>query len=337
MAVLIDHTHKILFTNEKIEWASYFSVSLFILISGITTYKTRAKNLMLSGYKAYWQKISSILLGYCIATTLYVIAEYGYLNFTILMDYLVHFNASGPLYFVLLYLQLMLIHRPLIFFLETTKGRYQVFSEMLLLAAIIFFAIFSVNRTNILNIYGGGGKLFGATYLILFYVGMLMEKYIFSGKDISTKKSIIYMISFGTFWIIWWQMLCEKQFALDQSLGNIFGVGLNPPGLTLMIFSLLMLFLCYGLFTWLEKSNVIGKKLVELMNYIGCQSMYIFLFHRLILDYFLVKYVHFESRWLMRGVYFFFMIVGSIMIGSVIELIIQFIKKSNLPTISHNQ
>lgn len=331
LAVLLDHTHKILFTNEKIEWASYFSVSLFVLISGITTYKTRAKNLALNGFRAYWQKVFGILTGYLIATILYTIAEYGYFDFETFMDLLIHFNASGPLYFVLLYLQLMLIHRPLLYFLEKNR-KLQVFYEMILLVIVVIFASYSVKYTNIMHVYGGGGKLFGATYLILFYVGMLLEKYVFSGRDFSIGKSLICMVSFGILWLTWWQILCEKQFALEQVLGNIFGVGLNPPGVTLMISAMFMLFLCFGLFTWLERSNIIGRKLVELVNYIGCQSMYIFLFHRLILDYFLVKYVHFESRWLMRGCYLICMIVGSIMIGGAVELFTKFIKNISLPT-----
>lgn len=98
MAVLIDHTYGILYNNEKIRYTSWFSVALFILISGITTYKSRKKNLALNGYMAYWQKISGILNGYCVATALYLIAKYKCFDFEMYMDFLVHFNASGPLY-----------------------------------------------------------------------------------------------------------------------------------------------------------------------------------------------------------------------------------------------
>lgn len=37
-AVLIDHTNGILYTNANIAMASYYSVSLFILISGMLSY-----------------------------------------------------------------------------------------------------------------------------------------------------------------------------------------------------------------------------------------------------------------------------------------------------------
>lgn len=37
-AVLVDHTYGILYTNVKVAMASNYSVSLFILISGILSY-----------------------------------------------------------------------------------------------------------------------------------------------------------------------------------------------------------------------------------------------------------------------------------------------------------
>lgn len=37
-AVLIDHTNGILYTNANIAMASYYSVSLFILISGMLSF-----------------------------------------------------------------------------------------------------------------------------------------------------------------------------------------------------------------------------------------------------------------------------------------------------------
>lgn len=51
-AVMIDHTNGILYTNQEVAWASYFSVSLFILISGITSYKTRMRYMKWGGYNA---------------------------------------------------------------------------------------------------------------------------------------------------------------------------------------------------------------------------------------------------------------------------------------------
>ena len=38
LAVIVDHTNGILYTNPHIALASYFSVSLFILIAGMTSY-----------------------------------------------------------------------------------------------------------------------------------------------------------------------------------------------------------------------------------------------------------------------------------------------------------
>lgn len=48
-AVIMNHTFGILYTNQAVEWGFYYSVSLFILLSGITSYKTRIKYMKLGG------------------------------------------------------------------------------------------------------------------------------------------------------------------------------------------------------------------------------------------------------------------------------------------------
>ena len=44
LAVMTDHTFDVLYTNSKIAMASYFSVSLFIILSGMTSYLSYSKN-----------------------------------------------------------------------------------------------------------------------------------------------------------------------------------------------------------------------------------------------------------------------------------------------------
>lgn len=49
---------------------------------------------------------------------------------------------------------------------------------------ICIVAFLTTNYTNILDIYGGGGKLLGGTYLIAFWVGMLYSAAgCYSGQD----------------------------------------------------------------------------------------------------------------------------------------------------------
>lgn len=38
LAVMVDHTYGVLYHNQKVAFASYYSVSLFIILMGITSY-----------------------------------------------------------------------------------------------------------------------------------------------------------------------------------------------------------------------------------------------------------------------------------------------------------
>ena len=91
-------------------------------------------------------------MAYCIATAIYYVWQTRTFDFAQYLNYLVHFNISGPHYFVLLYLQLMLANRFLYNILQkcerNTKG---YFTE----AVMMVLSIWTTNCTNILNVYGG--------------------------------------------------------------------------------------------------------------------------------------------------------------------------------------
>lgn len=48
VAVAVDHSNRVIYTNPAIAKASYFSVTLFILLSGITTQKMSANKIHMS-------------------------------------------------------------------------------------------------------------------------------------------------------------------------------------------------------------------------------------------------------------------------------------------------
>lgn len=92
---------------------------------------------------------------------------------------------------------------------------------------------------------------------------------------------------------------------------NIFllGGGINPPGVTLFVFAILMLLFLYSFFCLLSKGdNKYGLKFVKFLGSIGENSLYIFLYHRLILDYFLKVYVHANNIWTKRLIFLLCMI-----------------------------
>ena len=111
--VLIDHTSGILYSHYVFKLGSFFSVSLFILIMGVTTYWSYESSEVKLGIKVV-KRVKGILVPYIIAIFMYMIIHLRYIDMDAAVSYFFHFNITGPLYYVLLYIQLLLIS-PLVY------------------------------------------------------------------------------------------------------------------------------------------------------------------------------------------------------------------------------
>lgn len=325
LAVMIDHTYGVLYTKADIAYASYFSVSLFVILSGMTSYLSDLHHTDY-GLKGIIRSCRNIVSAYCIAVVVYMIVITQGFDFSAYLAYLFNFNISGPHYFVLLYIQLMIVNGFFLSLLQkcprSIKG---YFCEMLIMIGIIVLSIWTTNHTNILNVYGGGGKLFGGTYLILYYFGMLVMRHGWL-ENTTMIKSVIALILPGILWFIVWRYACTNGLKLDTYVP--FGDGYNPPSITFMTFGFCMLFMTFGFFTLLEQIECL-KKISLFICGIGGHSLYIFLYHRLLLDCFLHKYMTSlldANRWLARIVFFAVMIAGSVLIEIGIDYIQKLIK-----------
>lgn len=121
LAVMVDHTNGVLYTRRSVALASYFSVSLFIFLMGITTFWSYERNVGKLKTKVI-QKISAISVSYFLATAVYQVAAFHNFDFGRYVTALISFNASGPFYFVLLYIQLVFVS-PFIFYLIKIIGK----------------------------------------------------------------------------------------------------------------------------------------------------------------------------------------------------------------------
>lgn len=170
IAVLVNHTYGILYHNYNICLGSYFSVSLFIFLAGITNFLSSKRHsddtiLMLTKYR-----VKRIIMPYVAASFIYYALIADYFSVREYLSYLLHFNASDPLYFVALYLQLLLVAP----FLAGAIKKIVNYKRPWIWYTVIFmlllaFSAWSNQYTNILDIRLGGGKLLGGTYLCLFY------------------------------------------------------------------------------------------------------------------------------------------------------------------------
>ena len=316
LAVIIDHTKGVLYTNDNISYLSFFSVSLFIVISGMMSYLSNDRRKDEWG-KSFIHAIHNILPAYLLATFVYQIIATGYFDFFSYIQYITHFNITGPFYYVLLYIQLMLISPLLYNTISRIPSKYQIFSEIILGAVILLISVMTTNYTNILDVYGGGGKLFGGTYLFLFYIGMLFSKHDLFG-NITFKRSILTGSVSLLLCIIWGIFICHDRYELEAKLP--FGNGINPPGFTLFIMAIIMLFLSFGIFSTFCYIRYL-KWIVKLFSWLGKHTLYIFLYHRLFLDYFLNGFIAAENIWIKRVFYFTCMLLAPVLLEYVIGIL----------------
>lgn len=113
--------------------------------------------------------------------------------------------------------------------------------------------------------------------------------------------------------------LAKNEFKLDYWLGNPFGEGINPPGITLFVYSFSVIFFLYFLFVLMETSRYGAvKKIYKWTASIGQFSLYIFLYHRLVLDYFLT-HINITNIWMKRVTYIFCMLYFPILLKVIIS------------------
>ena len=153
LAVLVDHTYMVLYNNLDIAYATYFAVSLFVLLSGMTSYFSNMRR-MKNGEKdkSIICSCKKILVAYCVATVIYMIVMTHRFDFTQYIYYLVNFNASDPFYFVIVYIQLMSVNGFLYKFLQKCpNSKKGYFYEMIMMISIVALSYWTSNYTNILN------------------------------------------------------------------------------------------------------------------------------------------------------------------------------------------
>lgn len=253
----------------------------------------------------FFRGSKKIFGAYVFATFIYFIAHFHYFDMYTFLKHLCLFNISEPFYYVLLYLQLMLISRSLYLYIKRDNSKF-FWKELVMFMIILACSHFTVCYTNILNVYGGGGRLFGGTYLILFYLGMLSAKHDVFKKRGVKKLLVIWLIAVVAF-VFWIKFLCINYYSIDKYLP--YGDGTNPPSISLFVMTMMVVLFCYGFFSFCEEIFVL-KKVTTLTNYIGRHTLFVFLFHKLFIDYCLVN-ITFTNMLVKRIVYFFIIIAGS--------------------------
>lgn len=315
LAVLIDHMNGTLYTDQRIANASYYSVSLFALITGINLYLSYNRSLEKLKTKVV-KKIIKIYIPYLVATLIYFIVAFKSFDLEIFLTYVIHFNISGPLYYISLYIQLLIIS-PVLYYIIHCPNKYYHLNEIAGLIFVILLTYFTMNYSNILAIYGGGGKLFGGTYLILLYLGMLFAKYCNEIK-ISKICTLLGSIIFAVLSVAWYCFFSYDRLQVDSKLP--FGIGFNPPSLSFGLYAIFILLFSFFGIKLLNEIKIPTITILEnILGKLGTHTLYIFLYHKLFSDY-LIPFgmnhfgIQLNMGVLKTAIYFTIMIAGSLFI-----------------------
>lgn len=328
MGVLVDHTAGFLYTNERIQLTSFYSVSLFVLITGYTQYASI--DAKIDGridflWRFFCGRVKHILPPYAFAVLIYHVDAGKSFDLEKYLHLFIHFNASGPLYYVLLYIQLSFLSVLIYSLMNRTyriiKGNNV--SEFVLFIVLLLVSALTTNFTNILGIYGGGGRLLGGTYLVLLYIGMYIKKHRFFDYQRSNKQYAAGAALASVVCVAWLFLLWDYRECIDNILP--FGRGLNPPGIVIMVYGMIVFVGCYYYCSLLCLCNF-GRVILSAAGFLGRHTLYIFLFHLFFRTHPFRGRVVGNSIHLTRFVYMSLMIVGPILVEYIIRSVIVFLK-----------
>lgn len=307
IAVIIDSTYYYdLFKNPIIQYFSSFSVTLFIFMAGITSALSISKRKNIDA-KYFYSRLLTILIPYTIATLIYhLINHNGSFSLPIFFTSLITFSASPQFYFVVFYIQLVLVSGILYSLLNHRPGWFQV----LILILIGFCTIYLNNNTMLLDIYGGGAKLLGGSYFFVFAMGMA---FILNIDYLNQNKSLIWMFVLSS--LLFVGFLQSKYYMVMFS---------NPPNVYLILFSFSLFGIICPIYRIVERFTFIQKIEIPILL-IGRYSLYIFLYHLLFLNFgkIIATSLGFEHVKLLYRIWMLFMAVfPPILVGLLFEKVI---------------
>lgn len=311
LAVMTDHSRNTLYTNDRIQRISFFSVTLFIMIMGVTTYWSYNNSKI-----PLWEKVKSRILGIFVPYVVATIVAHCFFNRSFSWDSyyycVLHFNATGPYYYVLLYVQMLLIS-PILFLgvkkLESLPRAKMVVLEILGGVGLGLFARILNLYTDISGIYAS--RLFGGSYLLCIYIGMLF------GMNYNKIKNIPKLMRNGSAIVCFFAMafmiyiIVTKGFVFDKTA--LLGTDINPPGVTLLIFAVTIM-LSLSVCDFGERTY----KVLWPLEFIGKHTLYIFLYHILLMSILNVV-VKINSSWIRIPLYYVTMIGVSIGIEMILK------------------
>lgn len=164
IAVAVDHCNGFLYTKPLVATASYYSVSLFILLAGISLWTAYERGHVVS-FASQFQKILKILIAYATATCIGTCIIHKQFDLRTYLGYLISFNIQGPYYYLVFFMQLLIVAPILIKWCWfVNRKKYKWVLQLGTIGCLGWLSYVSINYTYILPVHGGG-QFLGGGYL----------------------------------------------------------------------------------------------------------------------------------------------------------------------------
>ncbi|MNZ80062.1 Acyltransferase family protein [compost metagenome] len=284
IAVILNHTYNIVFTNQMLLLHTIFSVTMFVFVGGITAAisidrQAEVKPIYLM------RRITGILVPYLFAALAYHVYVYkGHFSYVLFYQQLIGFSYPA-MYYIAFFIQLVLIST---FLFKLIKAKYNSPIILLIIGLIYLLSFYFTNYTKIADIGLAGANILGGTYLFVFSMGIL---FFFWMPKLSNIKagSVIFSLS-----VIGLLIFEYKDYILSSWA--------NPPKTLTMIYTLLVFGIVFGMFNIIKSKLHYIQGFLNVFNYIGKNSLYIYLYHFLFItistQHNVVKYFGISSNWL---------------------------------------
>lgn len=328
ISVILCHVKGTVYTSDIVRALGNFSVSLFVLLSGVTAWYSLSKGQTKNPFVIQIVRILKLFGAYALATLMYHIYHERTIVPKEYFEHLIDFDITGPFYFFVFFFQLMIIAPLLVWWIQFCKNKkQQILWHVLAVVGVTIIATLSIQFTSIRDYFGGSRYLFGGTYLILYYVGMLLSAvgYLENGRR---RKKYCFCVVLPM-WIVWWVLSGLNLLPFDKWLRDLWGNGVNPPSLNVILFAIITLLLAYSVFESLSlhQSKWI-QNVLKALSVIGKATLYIFMYHMLVLDILWDREFYEESLLIRQVITIPLLIIVPILIQYVIGWSVKIVAKS---------
>lgn len=286
--VVLLHSIETLEQGDTVKNAVGVAVTLLLFLAGYTAYASTARYFAKADRQPVFyeilRRLGSILPAYALATFACIVMENHGFQLEAYLDALLHFNATSAFYFVLIYCQLTALS-PALYLLAVrfnALGRAKRLAcQAACMAMLLGVSYFCVHYTYMLPLFSGGRMLFGGTFLMVYYAGMLFAN---AKRRAQTPRrlaltAVVFLILCAL--CVGW--INRYGYRMEDWIGCAFGPGYNPPGLTLALYGACAVGFLYALCGWMERArSPVLQRIVRAWAWCGRYAVYIFLYHRLL-------------------------------------------------------